>query len=205
MDFSAAVKLLLVFLCFSFVTNLVCSYFVVGILSCKYVAIASGVLLLLIAGYIGFFIFKAEKTPIKIGLFGATAVFTLAASIACFAKTKLIMDYNSPSTFFLAFFIALGLFEVLAFLWPQLLLQLFSTFVQAFDVGFLHMVSAGLGVAFSLVCALFMLVPSKANENLFVQKASVITIATIVVNSVIGSLTGFLLQLKAESGYTNQI
>lgn len=205
MDCSAAIKICLVFLCFSLVTNLVASYFVVGILISKAISILTGVLLLLLTGYLVFFIIKSEKTATKIILYGTTAALALAGALACFARTKYVTVYEKPSRFFLALFISLGVYEVIAFVWPQLLLKIFSTFVQAFDQDFLQIVSFGLNAIFAVICALFLLIPTVYNENFFVEKAAVLTIGTICVNTVLGFLAGFLLQLKAESGYTSQI
>lgn len=205
MDFQAALKICLVFCAFSLVTNLVASYFVVGILVSKAISILSGILLLLLTGYLVFFIIKSDKSAVKIGLFGTTAALALAGSLACFSRSKYVTVYSKSSRFFLALFTSLGIFEMIGFVWPQLLLKLCSTFVQAFDADFLQIVSFGLNAVFSVICALFLIVPTVYNENFFAEKASILTIATIVVNTAIGSLAGFLLQFKAESGYQSQI
>ena len=206
MDVSSAIKILLVFLCFSLITNLIVSYFVLGVLISKVISILTGVLLLALTGYLIFFIIKSDRSLLKMGLFGATAVIALAGALACFCRTKYITEYTQKMPrFFLAFFTSLGLYEIIAFVWPQLLLKIFSTYIQAFDADFLQMVSFFLNLVFSVICALFLNIPTEYNENFFVQKAAVYTIATIVVNTVIGCIAGFCLQFKAESGYTNQI
>lgn len=205
MDFSAALKICLVFCCFSLATSLVASYFVVGILISKAISILTGILLLLLTGYLIFFIIKSEKIPTKLALYGLTAVLALAGGLTCFARTKLITVYDKTPRFFLALFVSLGVYEVIAFVWPQLILKIFSTFVQAFDADFLQIISFALNAVFAVICSLFLMIPTVFNENFYVQKVAVLTIASIVINTAIGSLTGFLLQFKAESGYTSQI
>ena len=116
MDVSSAIKILLVFLCFSLITNLIVSYFVLGVLISKVISILTGVLLLALTGYLIFFIIKSDRSLLKMGLFGATAVIALAGALACFCRTKYITEYTQKMPrFFLAFFTSLGLYEIIAF------------------------------------------------------------------------------------------
>ncbi|OHT08148.1 hypothetical protein TRFO_23429 [Tritrichomonas foetus] len=206
MDTSSAIRICLLLLGFAFITNLVGAYTVVGVICCKAINYICGVVLLGLVAYVCFFIYKAsEKSMIQKVILGTIAALILAGSISCFARAKYITQYSKIERFFLSLFVSLAIYSSIGLFWPQIILRFCSNIMQAFDADFLQIVSFGMNAVSAVICSLFLLIPTEYNENFFLNKASIYTIATVVINSVWSMAFGFALQFKAESGYASQI
>ena len=207
MDIRSALRLCLVFLIVGFITNLIGAYTVIGIICCKGINYTAAVFLLLLTGYAGFYIFKTFDKPLLQNVFKIfSAVMILTASITCFARADYITEYDKTSRFFLALFISFGVYLAMGLFWPQILFfNALANFMQTLDADFVQIVAVVLNLIFSLICALFVLVPNTYSENIFVNDVGVATIGTVFINAIIGAGSGFVIQFISEKGYTTSI
>lgn len=205
MDKSAAIKLCLLLLGFAFVTNFVASYMTVGIIICKVINYFVAVVLLGLLGYSIFYMLKSDKPNKQKFVIIAIGVLCLAGSIGCFVRTKYITEYTKTSRFFLAFFPALGVYQAIGLVWPQIMLKFFSSFIQAFEADFLQIVSVGIQAVSALIAALFVLIPDDSYEDFFVQHVCGFIFIAVLINTIWTAALGLFLQFKAESGYASTI
>lgn len=206
MECGGILKLTLAMAVLGIATSFVCSYSLCGILFNKTIAILFGVILLILSGYYGFFIYKMSKISqsLNIVIFAVFIdIFIFSGSILCFVIQKSLFSTKSDmSQFAYTLFISFGLYFSVSLQWPTLLHFLFKDLLESLNFSEMVQYSLCFIINFinSIITSLLLGLAPDSTDQKMMTECSLRAIGVCFVSAAVGAIIGFVMQIGNSKG-----